>query len=164
MHQANMSQSVRLEAVTNETWQTNFSMKPAMRATPSSSLGKRRHAASSHRTAMFSAPSYSQQGWLEISCSQPCPPHLGKTVLSSLIGRVLQGTERFKKIAADCKGGVISGRDVFLLWDTFGFPPDLTEVSASSETQPTIPGNRCSLSHVVRLDILAVRFAELPVV
>ncbi|GAQ81862.1 alanyl-tRNA synthetase [Klebsormidium nitens] len=49
-------------------------------------------------------------------------------------GKTLKsGTEKFKKIAADCKGGVISGRDVFLLWDTFGFPADLTELMAEEE-------------------------------
>ena len=45
----------------------------------------------------------------------------------------LQGIERFKKVAAVSQGGVLAGEEVFLLWDTFGFPVDLTELMAQEQ-------------------------------
>lgn len=46
-------------------------------------------------------------------------------------GKTLQrGIEMFAKAAQATKGNVISGKDCFLLWDTFGFPPDLTKLMA----------------------------------
>ncbi len=41
---------------------------------------------------------------------------------------LVKGLELFKKAAAAAKGGQLAGRDAFLLWDTFGFPLDLTQV------------------------------------
>ena len=46
-------------------------------------------------------------------------------------GRTLdQGLDRFRKAAEAAVGGVISGDDVFKLYDTYGFPVDLTEQMA----------------------------------
>ena len=46
---------------------------------------------------------------------------------------LLKGIEQFKKIAAAAaaqKKDVVSGADAFLLWESFGFPVDLTEIMA----------------------------------
>ena len=40
---------------------------------------------------------------------------------------LVKGLELFKKAAAAAKGGQLAGKDAFLLWDTFGFPLDLTQ-------------------------------------
>ena len=39
-----------------------------------------------------------------------------------------KGLERFKKAKAAASGTLLSGRDAFELYDTFGFPADLTQV------------------------------------
>lgn len=45
----------------------------------------------------------------------------------TVFGRTLtKGIDRFKKSAAAATGGKLSGHDAFVLWDTFGFPVDLT--------------------------------------
>ncbi|KAK6936499.1 DHHA1 domain [Dillenia turbinata] len=41
-----------------------------------------------------------------------------------------KGIDKFKKAAQDVQGKVLSGHDAFILWDTFGFPLDLTELMA----------------------------------
>ncbi len=46
-------------------------------------------------------------------------------------GRTLvKGLEVFNKMAKDAKESVVNGGDAFLLWDTFGFPVDLTQLMA----------------------------------
>lgn len=43
---------------------------------------------------------------------------------------LVRGIEQFKKFASSTQGDQISGKDAFVLWDTFGFPPDLTQLMA----------------------------------
>lgn len=43
---------------------------------------------------------------------------------------LLKGIEKFKKAAQDVQGKVLSGQDAFVLWDTYGFPLDLTQLMA----------------------------------
>ncbi|CAH1419519.1 unnamed protein product [Lactuca virosa] len=43
---------------------------------------------------------------------------------------LLHGIEKFKKTVQDVQGKIFSGHDAFLLWDTFGFPLDLTQLMA----------------------------------
>lgn len=46
-------------------------------------------------------------------------------------GRTLtKGIEKFKKAAQEVQGGILSGQDAFELWDTYGFPLDLTQLMA----------------------------------
>ncbi|KAG7018049.1 Alanine--tRNA ligase, partial [Cucurbita argyrosperma subsp. argyrosperma] len=40
---------------------------------------------------------------------------------------LLKGIEKFKKAAQDVQGKILSGQDAFILWDTYGFPLDLTQ-------------------------------------
>ena len=42
----------------------------------------------------------------------------------------VKGIERFKKAAAASQGGKIDGGEAFVLWDTYGFPVDLTQLMA----------------------------------
>src|SRR5690554_6573272 len=44
-----------------------------------------------------------------------------------------KGLEKFTEICNEVKGSMISGRDVFVLYDTYGFPPDLTELMAREQ-------------------------------
>ncbi|GJP49906.1 hypothetical protein CLOM_g9062, partial [Closterium sp. NIES-68] len=49
-------------------------------------------------------------------------------------GRTLQkGLQRFEKSASEVKDGKLSGQDAFVLWDTFGFPVDLTQLMAEEK-------------------------------
>ncbi|KAI3702975.1 hypothetical protein L6452_28729 [Arctium lappa] len=43
---------------------------------------------------------------------------------------LLHGIEKFKRAAQDVQGKILSGQDAFVLWDTFGFPLDLTQLMA----------------------------------
>ncbi|KAJ4974414.1 hypothetical protein NE237_007588 [Protea cynaroides] len=43
---------------------------------------------------------------------------------------LLKGIEQFKKAAQDVQGKRLSGQDAFALWDTYGFPLDLTQLMA----------------------------------
>ncbi|CAM8955685.1 unnamed protein product [Rhodiola kirilowii] len=43
---------------------------------------------------------------------------------------LLKGIEKFKKAAQELQGNVLSGQDAFILWDTYGFPLDLTQLMA----------------------------------
>lgn len=46
-------------------------------------------------------------------------------------GRTLiKGIEKFKKAAQEVKDSKFSGQDAFILWDTYGFPIDLTQLMA----------------------------------
>eukprot|EP01018_Ginkgo_biloba_P037516 Gb_41577 [translate_table: standard] len=46
-------------------------------------------------------------------------------------GRTLvKGIEKFRKAALEVKGNKLSGQDAFILWDTYGFPIDLTQLMA----------------------------------
>ncbi|KAH6809767.1 Alanyl-tRNA synthetase [Perilla frutescens var. frutescens] len=46
-------------------------------------------------------------------------------------GRTLtKGIEKFKKAAQEVQGKTLSGQDAFDLWDTYGFPLDLTQLMA----------------------------------
>ncbi|XP_073314495.1 alanine--tRNA ligase-like [Primulina huaijiensis] len=46
-------------------------------------------------------------------------------------GRTLvKGIEKFKKAAQEVQGAILSGQDAFDLWDTYGFPLDLTQLMA----------------------------------
>ncbi|KAI3471319.1 hypothetical protein Pfo_027982 [Paulownia fortunei] len=46
-------------------------------------------------------------------------------------GRTLtKGIEKFKKAAQEVQGKLLSGQDAFDLWDTYGFPLDLTQLMA----------------------------------
>nr|GLL19870.1 alanine--tRNA ligase-like [Ipomoea trifida] len=43
---------------------------------------------------------------------------------------LLHGIEKFKKAAQEVQGKLFSGQDAFVLWDTYGFPLDLTQLMA----------------------------------
>ncbi|OMP11786.1 Alanine-tRNA ligase, class IIc [Corchorus olitorius] len=43
---------------------------------------------------------------------------------------LVKGIEKFKKAAQDVQGRTLSGQDAFILWDTYGFPLDLTQLMA----------------------------------
>ncbi|KAK9057059.1 hypothetical protein SSX86_024426 [Deinandra increscens subsp. villosa] len=43
---------------------------------------------------------------------------------------LLHGIEKFKKMVQDVQGKIFTGPDAFVLWDTYGFPLDLTQLMA----------------------------------
>eukprot|EP00262_Sarcandra_glabra_P004427 TRINITY_DN1544_c0_g3_i1.p1 TRINITY_DN1544_c0_g3~~TRINITY_DN1544_c0_g3_i1.p1 ORF type:complete len:1000 (+),score=224.20 TRINITY_DN1544_c0_g3_i1:2-3001(+) len=43
---------------------------------------------------------------------------------------LIKGIEKFKKVAQEVQGNKLSGQDAFILWDTYGFPLDLTQLMA----------------------------------
>ncbi|KAL6321461.1 hypothetical protein AAG906_016560 [Vitis piasezkii] len=42
----------------------------------------------------------------------------------------IRGIEKFKKAAQEVQGKILSGQEAFVLWDTYGFPLDLTQLMA----------------------------------
>ncbi|ONK72152.1 uncharacterized protein A4U43_C04F16330 [Asparagus officinalis] len=44
-----------------------------------------------------------------------------------------RGREKFRKAAQDVKGNILNGQDAFVLWDTYGFPLDLTQLMAEEK-------------------------------
>ncbi|XP_024517308.1 alanine--tRNA ligase-like [Selaginella moellendorffii] len=49
-------------------------------------------------------------------------------------GRTLaKGLEKFNRLTSDLKSDQLSGEDAFLLWDTYGFPIDLTQLMAEEK-------------------------------
>ncbi|GAA0174133.1 aminoacyl-tRNA synthetase [Lithospermum erythrorhizon] len=46
---------------------------------------------------------------------------------------LLRGIEKFKEAAQEVQGKVLSGQDAFVLWDTYGFPLDLTQIMAEEQ-------------------------------
>ncbi|KAK9823718.1 hypothetical protein WJX72_004867 [[Myrmecia] bisecta] len=54
---------------------------------------------------------------------------------------LVKGIERFKRAAAVAKDGKVAGKDAFELWDTYGFPVDLTQLMAEEAgLQVDMPG------------------------
>ncbi|XP_042057396.1 alanine--tRNA ligase-like [Salvia splendens] len=49
---------------------------------------------------------------------------------SSFSRTLTKGIEKFKKAAQEVQGKTLSGQDAFDLWDTYGFPLDLTQLMA----------------------------------
>ncbi|XP_050209897.1 alanine--tRNA ligase-like [Mercurialis annua] len=43
---------------------------------------------------------------------------------------LVKGIEKFKKAAQEVQGKTLGGEDAFILWDTYGFPLDLTQLMA----------------------------------
>ncbi|CBI26461.3 unnamed protein product, partial [Vitis vinifera] len=43
---------------------------------------------------------------------------------------LIKGIEKFKKAAQEVQGKILSGQEAFVLWDTYGFPLDLTQLMA----------------------------------
>uniref|UniRef100_A0A2P2L2W2 Alanine--tRNA ligase n=1 Tax=Rhizophora mucronata TaxID=61149 RepID=A0A2P2L2W2_RHIMU len=59
--------------------------------------------------------------------------HIRETIASeeaSFGKTLLKGIEKFKKAVQEMKGKILSGQDAFVLWDTYGFPLDLTQLMA----------------------------------
>ncbi|KAJ8537036.1 hypothetical protein K7X08_035437 [Anisodus acutangulus] len=46
---------------------------------------------------------------------------------------LLHGIEKFKKAAQEVEGKQFSGQEAFVLWDTYGFPLDLTQLMAEEQ-------------------------------
>ncbi|ESQ30458.1 hypothetical protein EUTSA_v10011205mg [Eutrema salsugineum] len=49
---------------------------------------------------------------------------------ASFCKTLAKGIEKFRKAGQSVQGNILSGEDAFLLWDTFGFPIDLTQLMA----------------------------------
>ncbi|XP_058067710.1 alanine--tRNA ligase isoform X2 [Magnolia sinica] len=46
---------------------------------------------------------------------------------------LVKGIEKFKKAAQEVQGNIFGGQDAFVLWDTYGFPVDLTQLMAAEK-------------------------------
>eukprot|EP00268_Persea_americana_P036897 TRINITY_DN3643_c0_g1_i1.p1 TRINITY_DN3643_c0_g1~~TRINITY_DN3643_c0_g1_i1.p1 ORF type:complete len:1003 (+),score=232.52 TRINITY_DN3643_c0_g1_i1:69-3077(+) len=47
---------------------------------------------------------------------------------------LVKGIEKFKAAAKEVQGNIFSGQDAFILWDTYGFPVDLTQLMAEERS------------------------------
>ena len=52
-----------------------------------------------------------------------------------------KGIERFKKAAGAAKNGKLPSYDAFALWDSFGFPIDLTQVTIQPQQRRLMQQN-----------------------
>ena len=77
-------------------------------------------------------------------------------------GRTLAtGLDLFEKIVKSTKGKVIAGEDVFRLYDTYGFPYDLTEIMAAEKSMTLdMPGFEEAVRRQKELSKAASGFAE----
>ena len=57
---------------------------------------------------------------------------------------LVKGLEQCHKMAAAAAGGQLAGADAFMLWDTYGFPVDLTEVGVGGAVV-VVYGGCCGL-------------------
>lgn len=72
---------------------------------------------------------YTLELWLE--CTTIC-----RDEEKAFVKTLNSGRARFEKLAdatIAAGGKMLAGKDAFLLWDTFGYPLDLTQVRSSAE-------------------------------
>ncbi|XP_050203475.1 alanine--tRNA ligase-like [Mercurialis annua] len=60
---------------------------------------------------------------------------------------LVKGIEKFKKAAQEVQGKTLGGEDAFILWDTYGFPLDLTQLMAEEMgLQVDVEGFNCCMN------------------